>query len=402
MKIVILSDDFPPKSGGGAAIIAHIHATTLVSKGYDVTVVTTVENKKDVGEVKIDGLKVIKIYSKYHPRFRSYISLYNPFIISKISKILKTENADIVHAHNIHSHISYHALSVAKKYSKALFVTIHDSMPFHYSKLFPQYPYHFDTKSYAVSWKTQLKDFGIRFNPFRNIAIRYYLGKPNKIMAVSEALKRALNDNEIMNVEVVNNGIDIKKWEINSESVNNFKKKYNLINKKIILFCGRLSRAKGGEVLIKSMPAILSKIPNAVLLIVGEKTPEVAGNDNYLVFTGKLSNKALIEAYGASNILVSPSLCFDWFPTVNLEAMAMKLPVITTCFGGGREAVKEGVTGYVINPYHSNELENKVVEVLKNDSLLQTLGLAGYERVQKEFNLENYANKIISCYNKFI
>ncbi len=402
MKIVILSDDFPPKSGGGAAIMAHIHATTLSSRGYSVTVITTVENIKDVGEVFVDGIKIIKLYSKYHPRFRSYLSLYNPFLIFKISKILKSENADIVHAHNIHSHISYHALSIAKKYSKALFVTIHDSMPFHYSKLFPRYPYHSDTQSYIVSWKTQLKDFGIRFNPFRNILIRYYLRIPDKLIAVSEALKKALNDNDIMNVEVINNGINIKKWEIDSDSVEGFKKRYNLTNKKVILFCGRLSRAKGGEVLIKSMQAILSKIPNAVLLIVGEKTPEVSGNDNYLVFTGKLSNKALIEAYGASNLLVSPSLCFDWFPTVNLEAMAMKLPVITTCFGGGREAVKDGVTGYVINPYHPNELENKIILILKDNIISQKLSQEGYERVKKEFDLDNYANKIISCYNKFI
>ncbi len=400
-KIIILTDDYPPKSGGGAAVIAGIHAQSISQKGYETIVITTVENKSEVGEFNENGIRVIRLYSKYNPRYRSWLSLYNPFILPQLENILKREHADIIHAHNIHYHFSYASLKIAKKYSKALFHTVHDSMPFHYSKLFPKYPYDAEIKSYKTSTLRQFKDFKFRFNPFRKIIIQHYLFLPNKIFAVSRALKKALTDNSITNVEVINNGIDINKWKRDDSSIEEFKGKFGLIGKKVIMFCGRLSRAKGGDVLLRIMPDIIKEISNAVLLIVGDKSPEVTGDGKYLVFTGKLSGNDLINAYGASNILVAPSLCFDWFPTVNLEAMAMKLPVVATCFGGSQELVLDGKNGYIVNPYHDKEIVEKIVNILKDNAHANLLGEAGYNRVLSNFSIKNYIQNTINWYNKF-
>jgi glycosyltransferase involved in cell wall biosynthesis len=400
-KIIILTDDFPPKSGGGAAVIAGIHAKALVSQGFEVLVITSVENKKDIGEFNENGIRVIRLYSKYNPRWRSWLSLYNPFILPKLKDILKKEQADIIHTHNIHYHFSYASLKIAKKYSKALFHTVHDSMPFHYSKLFPKYPYDAEIRSYKTSTLRQLKDFKFRFNPFRKIIIQHYLFLPNKIFAVSNALKKALTDNSITNVEVINNGIDIEKWKRDESGIEEFKRRFGLIDKKVILFCGRLSRAKGGDVLIKMMSRILEEIPSAVLLIVGDKSSEVTGDGKYLIFTGKLSGNDLINAYGASKVLAVPSLCFDWFPTVNLEAMAMKLPVVATCFGGSKELILDGKSGYIINPYHDSEIIEKIVNILKDNTHANLLGEAGYNRVLSNFSIKNYIQNTINWYNKF-
>src|SRR3989344_788272 len=411
MKIIILSDDFPPKSGGGAAVIASIHASALTERGYEIIVITTVENKSQAGESNENGIKIIRLYSKYNPLFRSYLSLYNPFILSKIKEILEKEKPDIVHAHNIHYHLSYHSLSLAKKYSKALFITIHDSMPFHYSKLFPKYPYQIPIKTYKVSLLRQLKDFRFRFNPLKNIIVRHYLSLPNKIFAVSYALKQALLDNKINNVEVIHNAIDVNKWSIDNESMNEFKKTHHLFNKKVIMFCGRLSRAKGGAVLIECMPNIIKEIPNAILLVVGEKDIEASNMlkkakelniDTKLVFTGKLSGNSLIQAYGASDALVAPSFCFDWFPTVNLEGMAMKLPIVATCFGGSSEAVRDRINGYIVNPYHKAEVIDRIVDLLENNDESKKFGGNGFEILQKEFNLDKYIESTIFWYNEFL
>ena len=410
-KIIILSDDFPPKSGGGAAIIASIHASAMVLANYETIVITTVEDRAKVGEFLENGIKIIRLYSKYNPRFRSILALYNPLILSKIKEILKREKPDIVHVHNIHYHISYHSLSIAKRYSKTLFMTIHDSMPFHYSKLFPKFPYETQIKSYKVSLLSQLKDFRFRFNPFKNIIIRYYLLLPNKIFAVSGALKNALLDNGIKNVEVINNGIDLEKWKIDQKDVEEFKKEYSLFDKKVILFCGRLSRAKGGEVLVRNMPSIIKEIPNAVILIVGDKDntalemlkqAQNLGIEQSLVFTGKLSGNSLLRAYGASDLAVVASLCFDWFPTVNLESMAMKLPVVATCFGGSSEIIADEINGYIINPYNEDELIGRIIDILGDDEKAKRFGEAGYERLKSEFGLDKYIQKTIFWYNKFL
>lgn len=411
MKILILTDKFPPSSFGGAAIIASVHASVLDQYGYEVVVVTTVDKESEVGEFYENNIKIIKLYSDYHTRFRSYLSIYNPFILKDIKKIMKKEMPDIVHAHNIHYYLSYHSLYIAKKYSKAIFMTIHDSMSFHYSKLFPEYPYETITKSYKISFFKQIKDFKFRFNPIKNLLIRYYLRIPDKIFAVSNALKDALLDNNIKNVEVIHNGIDTDKWQATKSNIDNFKNKYNLLNKKVIMFCGRLSGAKGGELLINNLSKIVDKIDNSVLLIIGDKDNEasniinnanIPNIDKYLVFTGKLDRESIINAYGASNILVAPSICFDWFPTVNLEAMAMRLPVIATCFGGSKEAIKQDINGYIINPYNSEDFVNKIIDLLNDNEKAIRFGNAGYEIVKRDFSLDEFIKKTVSWYNRFL
>ena len=410
-KILIVTDDFPPKSGGGAAIISSIHALSLKNIGYEVVVITTVEDKSEMGEFIENGIRIIRFYSKYDSRYRSYLSLYNPFLLSKVSKVFKKEKADIIHLHNIHYHISHHAISIARKYSRAVFMTIHDSMPFHYSKLFPDFPYKTHTKNYKVSVLRQLKDFRFRFNPFKNILIRYYLKIPNKIFAVSNALMNALNDNGIGNVEVIHNGIDILEWKLDNGEIEVFKVEHNLSHKKVIMFCGRLSRAKGGELMVKCMSEIIKIIPEAVLLIVGEKDKEalnmlkMAENlniENKLVFSGKLGRNSIINAYGACDMVVVPSLCFDWFPTVNLEAMVMRKPIVATCFGGSSEIVQNNVNGYIVNPYNKDELVKSIIDILSDDIKSRNFGYEGYKKVINTFIIDRYIEKILYWYNKFI
>ena len=53
--------------------------------------------------------------------FRHYFSIWNPLVAGKVKKILNEIKPDIVHAHNIHTHISYHSLKLAKKMEPKFF-----------------------------------------------------------------------------------------------------------------------------------------------------------------------------------------------------------------------------------------------------------------------------------------
>ena len=139
MQILILSDDFPPKSFGGAGRIALNLACGLQKLGHQIFVITTVRNKLDEGNIDYQGLKIFKIYSKYHQRWRIYFNLYNPQTVGKVKELFKKIKPDIVHAHNIHYYLSYYCLKLAKEYSKAVFLTCHDVMPVYYGKWVPKY-----------------------------------------------------------------------------------------------------------------------------------------------------------------------------------------------------------------------------------------------------------------------
>ncbi len=135
MKLVILTDEI---SGGGAAVIAWNHAKAMQVAGFEVVVIATSPKSEEEGEKFVDGIKVHVLHSNYPALWRAWRSLNNRRVVKKVDALLSKSKPDVIHAHNIHFHLSYAALAVARKYSSRVFLTIHDSMPFHYGKLFPE------------------------------------------------------------------------------------------------------------------------------------------------------------------------------------------------------------------------------------------------------------------------
>ena len=410
MRILILSDSYA--TGGGAAQIARLMAKGLQNRGHDILVVASVQDRTSAGFKIIDGIEVYKIYTDYDLFWRAYRGLYNPPAIKEIKKIINNFKPDVVQAHNIHSYISYHILKIAKKSGAKVFLTAHDVQLFHYGKLVefinPEdltVPKNFDYKISA--WK-QMKRYSKTYNPLRNIIIRHYLKYVDKIFAVSNALKEALSQNGITNIAVIHNGIDVDEWQIDKNNTEEFKKKYGFVGKKIILFGGRLSETKGGSEIILAMEKVAKEVPDARLLVMGEiddyanymiNLAAKLGIRDKLIFTGWLMGESLKSAFNVCDIVAVPSVCFDSFPTVNLEAMACHKPVIATCFGGSREAVLDGETGYIVNPYDTGKLSSKIIFLLKNPSEVSRFGENGYERVKTEFSLDKMISNYLSFYD---
>ena len=84
MKIVYLIDDFPPDKWSSPGILTFNLAKQLISKGHQVSVITVVQRFASVGESDYHGIKVYRLYANYHVRWRAYLSLYNPQVVSKV------------------------------------------------------------------------------------------------------------------------------------------------------------------------------------------------------------------------------------------------------------------------------------------------------------------------------
>lgn len=382
MKILILQDDFPPYANGGAGIISEIIARNIPNT----TVITTVQKKELEGKFFENGITVYRIYSNYHERFRSYLSLYNPKTIPKIESIIKEVAPDIIHAHNIHYHISYHSLKIAKKYTDKVFITIHDIMPF-YQGSFTEF---IKTGTYKVNSLILFKAFKKRWNPFHNILVRYYLSFAKKI-AVSYELKKALEENNIKDISVIHNGIKINE----NQKEDSLK----------VLFQGRLSGAKGGDLIIDIMKKVVDSVPSAELLVAGkkdfyaEKMSKKAKNlgiEKNITFTGWVYD--MQKVYAKSAVVVVPSVCFDSFPNGNLEAFAAGVPVVSTCFGGSKEIVEDGINGYIVNPFNIDLFAEKIITLLKDRELADRFGKNGLEKVRKDFTVEKMVNKYLDLF----
>jgi len=414
MKIVYLIDDFLPYQYTSSGILTFRLARELKKQGHEIFVIARTDDKEKQGWLDHEGLRIYFIYSNYPSILHNYLSLINPQTIFKVKKILKDIKPDIVHFQHIHKHLSYYCFKLARKYSRAVFLTAHDVMLFNYGKLT-----HFIDKNdlsvktdydYRVSWWQSIKQAKKRHNPFRNIIIKHYLKYIDKIFAVSNTLKKALADNGIDNVVTIYNSIDVDDYQVSLDKIDKFKNKYRLINKKVIFFGGRLSQSKGGEELISALDLIVKSVPETILFLASEKTGnwgrmskliKTLNLENQVIISGWLSESEMAVAYNSIDVCVTPSTCLDTFNLFNIEAMAAKKPVVGTCFGGIPEIVIDNQTGYIVNPLNTKVMAAKIIDLLKDPQKAKKFGQAGYERVKKEFHLEKQVRETLIWYTRF-
>jgi len=396
IKVVFLSDDFPPLSFGGAGISTYELAAGVKRAGYEVSVITTCRKVSDAGEFDHEGLHVIRIQSDYDGRWRAWVGLYNPPVVLQVEKLLKRIQPDVVHANNIHFYLSYHCLKIAKRYAKTVVWTARDAMAFSYGKL--DTPRYLETLDARLSWRDNLRQAGKRYNPLRNYLIRRYLKYADTRLAVSDALREALRQNGITGVETMHTGIDVSAWQASPEALASFRAKFGLEGKKVILYGGRLA---SGVQIIRAMSLVAQK-ENATLLVMGKEesaaSMKEASAGLNVVYTGWITGTEKVAAYCAADIVWVPSTYFDAFPRSALEASAAGKPVIATKFGGAPELVLDGQTGYVVNPLHAQEIANATLDLLQHPDKAAAFGRAGRERVQTEFNLDDKVAELISHY----
>ncbi len=409
MKIIFLQDDFPPQSFGGAGISTYELALGMKDAGHDVSVITTCRKKSDAGKSDYHGLTIWKIASDYPAKWRAYLSLYNAPVIREVEKILHEAHPDVVHASNIHFYLSYHSLKVAKRYSKAVVFTARDTMSICFGKL--ETKRYLETLDAHVTWRDELRQAKKRWNPFRRFCVRRYLRYADRIFAVSGALAEAFKQNGVPNVAAIRTGTDINTQDASEEKLVLFQKKYKLENKKIILFSGRLSEAKGGEKTLQAFVEIVKKEPSTVLLVAGKideyademkREAEKLGIGGRLIFTGWIERDDIRVATALADIVLMPSIYLDPFPRAVIEAMASGKPVIGTRYGGTPEIVENGVTGYIVNPLHPEEIAEKSLDLLKNPGKAKRFGEVGYERVKSQFSLQSNVQEYVAAYEALL
>jgi glycosyltransferase involved in cell wall biosynthesis len=85
-----------------------------------------------------------------------------------------------------------------------------------------------------------------------------------------------------------------------------------------------------------------------------------------------------------------------------LEYMALAKPVVATDGGGTGEIVKDGETGFLVDPEKPEELAEKIELLLNNKGLREKMGEAGQQRVKDIFSIDNMVEKYIFHYRKLL
>ncbi len=85
-----------------------------------------------------------------------------------------------------------------------------------------------------------------------------------------------------------------------------------------------------------------------------------------------------------------------------LEFSALGKPVIATVGGGNVELVKQGITGFLINPESAKELEEKIKLLLSNEELRTSFGENSEKRIKDIFSIDMMVTNFISIYKEVI
>ena len=169
----------------------------------------------------------------------------------------------------------------------------------------------------------------------------------------------------------------------------------------IVGMVSNLNRAvKGVHYFIEAIPEILSREPRARFVIFGrgaekevhERRARELDLSDYLVFAGYREN--MPRFYAAMDISVLTSLT-EGLSIAVLESMNYGVPVVVTRVGGNPELVVEGETGFLVPPKDAAAFADKVVRLLQDSELRNSMGTAARERIAREFSI----GKVAECYS---
>jgi phosphatidyl-myo-inositol alpha-mannosyltransferase len=147
-----------------------------------------------------------------------------------------------------------------------------------------------------------------------------------------------------------------------------------------VLFVGRPVARKGLAVLLRALPALLEKAPDARLVIVGSAPEDVRMPKRLLSsveFRGPVDGEALVSCMHSSSVLCAPSTGGESFGVVLVEAMAAGLPIVASEIPGYEAVVMPGKEGVLVPPRDVNALADALASLLRHPSRRAELSAAG-------------------------
>jgi glycosyltransferase involved in cell wall biosynthesis len=233
-----------------------------------------------------------------------------------------------------------------------------------------------------------------------------------KVIAVSNQTKeyhRTRGKIQPSKIITLHNGIDILKFtNIPEEKRKNIRELHTLPSDgKIILTVAVLREKKGIQYFLSALPEILSEHPKTYYLIVGDgeyrQNLEQIVKDKSLqknvLFAGHKTN--VPEYLAACDLFVLPTL-IDAFPTVLLEAMAAKKPIIASNVGGVPEIIEDEFSGLLVSPTDSDQLKKSCNLLLSNPQKADYLAENGHKIALEKFSINKQVEQLVKIYLEII
>ena len=378
INICFICSEYPPALTGGIGVFTKTLAENLSKKGHQVTVVGIYKNiEQSILEEVINGVKVIRV-NQPNRKFGWLMARIK--VLKILRKLISNNNVEII------EDTDWDLLTAFGKLNNVpIVLRLHNAQ---------------------LGILEHKKELG----KLRVILTQNVIKKALKIVGVSkltsDSFKRLFDVEN--NCGFIYNGVNITNQHAD------FSKRV----KNDVIFAGSLVQKKGVIKLVEAWNMVVKILPSAKLHVLGKdgryddismKThlQKILGkNKDSVIFHGHKNSNEVYDFFSKSYLAIFPSF-IEAFSLVPLEAMANGCPTIFTKLTSGPEAIEDGVDGLLVDPYNVNEITDAIIRVLSDDELAEKLSVNGYNRVNRDFNIqqtveenESFYLKCINEYNK--
>jgi glycosyltransferase involved in cell wall biosynthesis len=301
----------------------------------------------------------------------------------KIIKILRYRKTDIIHSHRYKENVL--AGSIKKKCGVGYLIqNVHGI-----SERF---------KGFAL-FKARI------YSAINRIFTRRYF---DKIIAVSDDIKQLLREiYPQSHLITIHNAVD-PIVIISSKTAEDIRREFNIDFKApIIGVTGRMAPVKAYDLFLRAANIILDNLPAARFMLVGDGPYRPSLQElsvqlkiaDRVIFTGFRTD--IFDIINTFDIFVISSH-HEGVPMALLEAMSLKKPIVSTAVGGINEVIEDGVSGLLVEPNSAVDLAGACLKILNDPVLKSTMEDGAYARIEKEFNIEVQAKKVLALYRELI
>lgn len=368
MKILITHNDYGRRSGEEAVVDhmsemmrAHGHQTCF----YRPT--TSGFRKGLAGKVRV-----------------FFSGIYSLRGIRNIKKTLHKERPDIINIHNLYPFISPAALFTCKSAGIPIVMTVHN-----YRLVCPTGLFLRDERPCEHCLR-QGNEWGcIRYNCEKNFfksiayALRGYVARTTG--AYQKNVDRYVCLTSFQKKKLIEAGFSAEKIRVIPNSIP-VTPSLSPIPGNYIAYAGRLSREKGWDMLVE----IARRHPDLYIEAAGYNNSPGTDLPPNIRLRGHLNADELAGFHRHARFLVIPSRCYEGFPLVALEAMAMGKTVVAPDHGGFTDILGKGpdAVGRLFRPNDPMDLETVILQLWHDKKLAQHLGERCFEKIKTSYSSE--------------
>ncbi len=317
----------------------------------------------------------------------------------KLEQCLRHFKPDIAHVHNVFYVISPAIFATLKRHGIPVVHTLHN-----YRYLCPAATFYRDGQVCEDCLKTSRWQ-AVLHRCWKNSMLHSWLLK-NEIDACHRGGYLHKNVNAFIALsqfsrgKFISGGFDPKQVVVKGNFLDT-DPGYQWPKKPYVVYAGALKDYKGVDVLIKAW----QKMPSALgLKIMGDgplmETLKALNRHPGVEFMGRVSMEEVLAQIRQASALVLPSLCYENFPRVIVEAYACGTPVVAGAIGAIKELVNDGKTGFLFTPGHADDLARVVSDLLNNPGLLEQMSQEARKTYVSSYTMDTNYDELMAIYKQ--